>query len=166
MNDWSTTTVVGAAALALLAVLVCLAVGVLVMTTRRTRAELARTREQYHLLLARLDELERPGPGAAPTPATSEFVITEMGSHPSDAVDDAAAPGRIEGRLFADIVARETVVKAASWTYGVRRALSAENRNRIRFEVRRETRHSARRRKADVKEALRQYYARERGDAA
>ncbi|WP_101524605.1 hypothetical protein [Nocardioides houyundeii] len=61
---------------------------------------------------------------------------------------------------------REGVVKVASLAHGVRRALAPEQRNRIRFEVRRETRRAGRRRKADVKEALRQYYAREPGDVA
>ena len=71
----------------------------------------------------------------------------------------------IDGRLFADIVARETVVKAASWTHGLRRALSPENRNRIRFEVRQETRRAGRERRAEAKQALREYRARERSAA-
>jgi hypothetical protein len=42
-----------------------------------------------------------------------------------------------------------------SFGYGVRRALSAENRNRIRFEMRREVKASRRRRRRDLKEAKR-----------
>jgi len=60
------------------------------------------------------------------------------------------------------LVARESVVKAASWTHGLRRALSAESRNRIRFEVRRETRRAGRDRRAEAKQALREFRARER----
>jgi hypothetical protein len=59
-------------------------------------------------------------------------------------------------------VARETVIKAASWTHGLRRALSPESRNRIRFQVRQETRRAGRERKAELKQALREYRARER----
>ena len=39
--------------------------------------------------------------------------------------------------------------------YGVRRALSAENRNRIRFEMRREVKRARRQRRRDLKEAKR-----------
>lgn len=135
---------------------------------RRTREELARARAQHDELLARVALLERPEVARAPE-GTVEFVITDVDSSHGDQTPDhrsQATPGRIEGRLFADIVARETVVKAASWTHGLRHALSAENRNRLRFEMRREAKRAGRQRKADVKEALRQYYARERGDVA
>jgi hypothetical protein len=71
----------------------------------------------------------------------------------------------IDGRLFADIVARETVVKAASWTAGLRRALSPESRNRIRFQVRQETRRAGRERRAETRQALREFRARERAAA-
>lgn len=172
MNEWSTTTVVAAAALAAVALLLVLVVALLV-TGRRTRAELAATREAQLELLARMDALDAPGapdsePGGVPGAEVAEFVITDVGREPEPSPEGTAghSPGRIEGRLFVDIVARETVVKAASWTYGVRRALSAENRNRIRFEVRRETKRATKQRRADVKEALRQYYERQRGDVA
>ena len=69
---------------------------------------------------------------------------------------------RLEGRLFADIVARETVVKAASWTHGVRRALAPETRSRIRFQMRQETKRAGRERKAEMKVALREHRARSR----
>lgn len=137
----------------------------LARTQRRTRAELEQTRTLQSELLARLDAFDRPSAGAHPDVSVSEFVITDVGR--TEQPDDAeSAPGRLDGRLFVDIVARETLVKAASWTYGVRRALSPENRNRVRFEVHRETKRATRQRKADVKEALRQYYAKERGDVA
>lgn len=164
MDGWSTVTSTGAVALVAV-VAALLAIGLLLVSAaqRRTRRELARTREMHEELLARLSLLERPAVGQAPA-RTTEYVITDVGSEESQRAE--AAPGRIEGRLFVDIVARETVVKAASWTHGLRTALSAENRNRLRFEMRRETKRSSRQRKADVKEALRQYYARERGDVA
>lgn len=70
------------------------------------------------------------------------------------------APERIEGRLFADIVAREALVKAASWGHGLRRALAPESRNRIRFEVRQQARRARKDRKVEQREALREYRAR------
>ena len=87
------------------------------------------------------------------------YLITRM-----DAGEQAAVPlaRPIDGRLFVDIVARESVVKAASWTHGLRRALSPENRNRIRFAVRQETRRATRERRSEMKQALRELRARER----
>ena len=67
------------------------------------------------------------------------------------------APG-----LFADIVLRETVVQTASLFHGVRRALSPENRNRIRFEMRREVKRSRKQRRADLRAARREWEARQR----
>jgi hypothetical protein len=49
----------------------------------------------------------------------------------------------------------ESLVRLVSLGYGVRRALSAENRNRIRFEVRREVKRSRRQRRRDLKDARR-----------
>lgn len=100
----------------------------------------------------------------APLPVavdTDAYVITRI----DDATDhDEHAPVAvpIDGRLFADIVARETVVKAASWTAGLRRALAPETRNRIRFHVRQETRRAGRERRSETKQALREFRARER----
>ena len=102
---------------------------------------------------------------AAPGSDPAAFVITQVGG-PRE--DDAPSTGSvpvarpIDGRLFTDIVARETVVRAAGWTHGLRRALSPETRNRIRFEVRQETRRAARGRRAEMKQALREFRARER----
>ena len=47
---------------------------------------------------------------------------------------------------------RESLVKAASLGYGVRRALAPETRNRIRFEMKREVKRSRRQRRAELKE--------------
>ncbi|MFC6285818.1 hypothetical protein ACFP3Q_01565 [Nocardioides sp. GCM10027113] len=72
-----------------------------------------------------------------------------------------AAPG-IDRALFADLVLRETVVRAASLAHGVRRALAPETRNRVRFEVRREIRRARKQRRADLREARRDWEARQR----
>ena len=95
-------------------------------------------------------------------PDPTAHVITRLDER---ATEDPAplAPKRIEGRLFADIVVRETVVRASSWTRGVRRALAPETRNRIRFQVRQETRRAGHERKAEMKAALREYRSRAAG---
>ena len=126
----------------------------------RAEAVAADLADRVALLGSPLTDAPRP---VADEAAVSTFLITSM----EDGSDDQrtgsvpiAQP--IDGRLFADIVARETVVKAASWTHGLRRALSPETRNRIRFEVRRETRRAGRERRAEMKQALREFRARER----
>ena len=87
-----------------------------------------------------------------------EFVITRLGEEPAQ-----PAPA-LEARLFADIVLRESVVKAASWAHGVRQGLSPANRNRIWFEMRREVKRARKERKAEEREAIREWRARRRAD--
>ena len=94
--------------------------------------------------LASLDESTGP-----------EYVITHLGEEPAPVV---------EPKLFADIVLRETVVQAAGLFHGLRRALAPENRNRIRFEIKREVKRSRRQRRADLREARREWEARQRAD--
>jgi hypothetical protein len=130
------------------------------LALRRAR----RAESQAAALAVRVAVLESPV-AAAPQPVVDDvpgtYVITGMG------VDEVPTPEvpvarPVDGRLFADIVARESVVMAASWTHGLRRALSPASRNRIRFEVRQETRRATRQRRAETKQALREFRARER----
>lgn len=159
MTEPTILALTGAAALVVLALVVAL-----LRIRRQTARALERAAEERAALVARLEELERAGPAPHVRAEAAEFVITDVGA--AHGAEPAPAAGRIEGRLFADLVLRESVVKAAAWGHGVRRVLSPEVRSRLRSEMRRETKRSARRRKADVREALRQYYARERGDVA
>ena len=132
-----------------------------------------RARRAEALAASLAERVAVPSAPAAQAPSVAErdtaaFVITQVGD-PRE--DDAPPAGSvpvarpIDGRLFTDIVARETVVKAAGWTHGLRRALSPETRNRIRFEVRQETRRAGRDRRAEMKQALREFRARERAAA-
>jgi hypothetical protein len=89
----------------------------------------------------------------------------ELDAH-ADAGQPAVVQGRIDGALFADIVAREGVIKAAGLAHGLRRALAPATRNRIRFEMKREVKRSRRQRRADLKAALRDMQARERSGEA
>ncbi|MFC6343600.1 hypothetical protein ACFP8W_16560, partial [Nocardioides hankookensis] len=97
------------------------------------------------------------------TPEAS-FVITDLGREQQ--VDQAEAePAQTIGTaLFADLVLRETVVKAASFAHGVRRAFDAETRNRIRFEMKREVKRARKQRKVDTREAVREWQERQRAD--
>lgn len=99
---------------------------------------------------------------AAVAVETAAYVITAM----NEPQETPAVPARIDGALFADIVARETAIKAAGLAHGLRKALSPEVRNRIRFQMKREVKRSRKQRRADLKAALRDFQARERSGMA
>jgi hypothetical protein len=144
MTDWIVPVVAGVAALLALVLAV-----VLLRARAATERALVEARADADALRERLDRLERAA--AAPVPTEREYVITRLGED-----DGPAAPApTIEGRLFADLVLRETVVQAASLAQGVRRALAPETRHRIRFEMRRELKLARKQRKADLRAAKR-----------
>ncbi|CAI9406104.1 hypothetical protein [Nocardioides sp. T2.26MG-1] len=160
MQDWIVP--VGAGALALLA----LGLGVALLRARsRTDRAVTAARAETAALRAELEALERrlsrPDPR---TPADAaepqEYVITHLGEDDPDATE----PAHLERALFADLVLRETVVKAASLAHGVRRALAPETRNRIRFEMRREVKRARKQRRSDTRQARREWQARQRAD--
>lgn len=148
---WVGAACAAATALALAALVVAL----------RARRHARRLESVVDALVARVGTTDRPpvaDPQTVPAVDATAYVITGL-----DTPEVEAPPARpVDGRLFADIVARETVVKAASWTHGLRRALSPASRNRIRFEMRQETRRAGRERRAETKQALREFRARER----
>lgn len=147
------------AALAVLAVLAVALTLALLATRARTRRELDAARAESVRLRAQVDEIERTLASARPvTPRPqTEYTITELG-----AVVEPEVQPRIDQALFADLVLRETVVKAASLAHGVRRALAPESRDRIRFEMRREVRRSRKQRRVDLRVARRDWEARQR----
>ncbi len=141
-------------AILLLACLVlAAAVGVLAVALRELRdrvrvLEVARVPDVGHVT----------GAGApSSTSADEEFVITRLGVEP-----ESEPVPTVEPRLFADLVLRESVVKAAALAYGVRRGLAPANRNRIWFEMRREVKRARKERKAEEREAIREWRARQR----
>lgn len=105
-----------------------------------------------------------PTSTSSPEPEETAFLITGIAGE-RDALEARPVPQRIEGRLFADIVARETTVRAGGLLHGVRRALAPEVRNRIRFEMRQELKRSRRQRRSDLKAALRDLQQRRRDGA-
>ena len=153
MQDWIVPAVAGVLALVALG----LAVGLLRARSRTERvladgqAEIAVLRDQVAALERRLD---RPT-----VPPEASFVITDLGREAAvdeSEIESQAAP-TIGSALFADLVLRETVVKAVSLAHGVRRALDPETRNRIRFEMRREVKRARKQRKVDTREARREW---------
>jgi hypothetical protein len=158
-------------------------------TRRRWQAQLDAARADVEALTARLDDLQddrlderaptETGSRAArgPVPGPPEFVITSLpdGTAPrqpatgSDLEVVPAGGDQLTAGQFASVAVGESLVRVLSFGYGVRRALSAENRNRIRFEMRREVKLARRRRRRDLKEAkrhLRHVTSESRGDAA
>jgi hypothetical protein len=158
-------------------VAVCVAVGVvLALVVSLSWTQVAGLRREIAALRGEIDA-SRAAPGSggsarqgarsagdapAVTVPETTFVITDVGAQQSEATPDV--PTRIEGRLFADIVARETVVKVGGIAHGLRRAASPEVRNRIGFEMRREVRRARRQRRADLKEAMRDLRRRQRDE--
>jgi hypothetical protein len=157
MQDWIAPAVAGVLALVALGL-----VFALVRSRARTERLLAESRADTALLRDQVAALERRVDRPRPAPDAS-FVITDLGLERSASPDPVAEPApRLEPALFADLVLRETVVKAASLAHGVRRALDAETRNRIRFEMKREVKRARKQRRADTREARREWEARQR----
>jgi outer membrane murein-binding lipoprotein Lpp len=151
------------------AVVVAVVVAVLVSRAarRRWQAQLDAARADVEALTARVDDLvdhRAPAETATkaarePVPGPPEFVITSLpdGTVPRHADLEVARPAgaQLTAGQFASVAVGESLVRVLSFGYGVRRALSAENRNRIRFEMRREVKHARRQRRRDLKEAKR-----------
>jgi hypothetical protein len=133
---------------------------------RRAQALSVELGEELKALRDRVDDLEQPTrdhPTAPVTAATAEFLITDLGLPPAR---PPTTPVRLEASTFADIVVKETVVKAASLAHGVRRGLAPATRNRIRFEMKQEVRRARKQRRADLKLAQRELHARQRRSLA
>lgn len=160
------TTIIAAAGGAVVALLVVALVGVL-RRRNRSRADLeamlAAAQRESDDLRARLEELsarhpEIVSPTAANAPA---YLITDAGS--GTAVD---VPGveaiAVPDRLVLSATLGAPLVKVAAFGHGLRRALNPENRNRIRFEMRREVRAARKRRRQRVKDYQRAVRAEDR----
>ncbi|MEO9325145.1 hypothetical protein ABFT23_16740 [Nocardioides sp. C4-1] len=157
------------AVLATLVALVLVVVGLTVALVRshsRTRAAVAEARadaaglaEQVAAIERRLDQAARPA-----KVDEHEYVVTMLGRD-DDRVPAEPAPV-VPGPLFADLVLRESAVQAASYAAGLRRALAPEVRHRIRWAMKREVKRARKQRKADLRQAKRDFDARERDGLA
>jgi hypothetical protein len=148
--------------LVVLVTLVGVLAALLLKERARSREALAKTRSEAAELRVRVDALAAHA--AAQDRARrepEEFVITHLGEpDPDDYAEPTAT--RIDGKLFADLVLRESLVKAAALTHGVRRALAPETRNRIRFEMKREVKRAKRSRKDEFRQVRDEMRARAR----
>ncbi len=94
------------------------------------------------------------------SPPAPDYVITRVGE-----AEPEPAP-MVPGPVFADLLLKESVVQTASLFHGLRRALSPETRNRIRFHMRQEVKRSRKQRRAETREARREWAARQRAAMA
>jgi hypothetical protein len=113
---------------------------------RRGRAERAALLAEQRQLVARLEELSQAATEHA------DWVITRLG----DNEDDAVVARPVSDQLVLSAAFGEPLVKVLAFGHGVRRALAAESRNRIRFEMRREVRRARKTRRKEMKSAWRQ----------
>jgi hypothetical protein len=154
---WLQLTVTGALALLVL---------VLAVLTLRLRGRVGQLERQLVVGSSSSDPQwsPEPGPGShsrsLDEPDRTQYVITQVGE-PVLPVDREPVP-TVSAPVFADIVARETVVQTASLVHGLRRALSPETRNRIRFHMRQEVKRSRKQRRTELREVRREWAARQR----
>ena len=139
---------------------------VVLLTLIRSRAEsrralaaaAAETEELRRRLDALSEQLERVARAERARAEEAAYVITDAGEpRPEPNVPDSVVLSATVG---------EPLVKVVSLGHGLRRALSAESRNRIWFEVRREVRRARKQRRREMKQAWRQMQSEERAAAA
>lgn len=152
-----TTTLIALAVAALAMVAVAVLALLLAGERRRTSRLLADSRREQSALRRRVDELAERVACREPEDAV-DFVITDIGLTTRSTAAGTPAAGR---RRVVDATLGEPLVKVATFAFGVRRALSAESRNRIRFEMRRESRRARKVRRQEMKQAWRAMRAQE-----
>ena len=83
---------------------------------------------------------------------------------PAYVITDAGAPlePNIANRVVLSATVGEPLVKFVAFGHGIRRALSAESRNRIGFEMRREVRRARKQRRREMKYAWRRMQSEDR----
>jgi hypothetical protein len=148
-------------------VLLLLATALLLLLRSRTDARhaLAAARAETAELRDRLDALTERFEGSSAAIVTGgeeTYVITDAGG--------AEAPVPVPDRVVLSATLGEPLVKVVAFGHGMRQALSAESRNRIWFEMRREVRASRKRRRREnrafIREARAAGRAADRPDAA
>jgi hypothetical protein len=155
------------ASLALCAVVVTLGLAVALALTlsgrrrlerelREVRADLADLRSRLATSVEPVETRRSPDPLVEPVEtrrshegAAADYLITSLADdHP-----EPTAP--LSSGQFASVALGESLVRLVSLVHGVRRALSPEQRNRIRFEIGREVKRSRKQRRRDLKDARR-----------
>jgi hypothetical protein len=152
---WVLLTVTG-----VLAVLV----GVLALRVRRLEQRLVSLSASSDPIdrFSTVDNLQNGPLDRDPAEPAPEYVITRVGEPEPEPRPVPTVPGPV----FADLLLKETVVQTASLFQGLRRALSPETRNRIRFHMRQEVKRSRKQRRAELREVRREWAARRRAAMA
>jgi hypothetical protein len=146
-----------AAVLLLLVVLLFLLLRSRAESRRALAAAVAETAELRSRLDALTAELERSAQVERARAGDAAYVITDAGQpRPEPTVPD---------RVVLTATVGEPLVKVVAFGHGLRRALSAESRNKIWFEMRRETRRARKQRRREMKEAWRRMQSEERAAA-
>ena len=140
-------------------VLILLACVLLVVLRSRaeSRRELASAQAETAELRARLDRLSEQ----LERQSTTMIRVDD----PAYVITDAGEPARepnVPDRVVLTATMGEPLVKVVAFSHGVARALSAESRNKIRFEVRREVRRARKQRRREMKDAWRRMQAEDR----
>jgi len=154
------TPVLVAGAAAVLIVLACVLV-VMLRSRAESRRELAAAQAETAALRARLDRLSEQLERQSATMIRVDdpaYVITDAGEPPREP--------NVPDRVVLTATMGEPLVKAVAFGHGVARALSAESRNRIWFEVRREVRRARKQRRREMKDAWRRMQAEDRSTQA
>jgi hypothetical protein len=147
--------------LALLIVL--LSIGARRNAQRRLLESEASEAELRERLEALEKKLTQPEPGSRRQRRNEkEYVITSLADDGEPVQVERVEQRTLTAPAFADAVFRETMVHSAALVHGVRRALSPEVRFKIRYEMHREVKRSRKDRKSEMRDALREYRARQR----
>ena len=168
-----------ALATALLVIVLVAVVGWLVRELRRTRsrseqvladaaADVDELREELDALQVRLRDEAQQLDDARRSLRLADLTVVDDNEYRITAVGERRGGGplalvpSVPGPQFVDAMLRESLIRTASIAAGLRRALAPEVRNRIRFEMKRELKRSRKQRKTDLKQARREWEARQR----
>ena len=169
-----------ALATVLLVIVLVAVVGWLVRELRRTRsrgeqvladaaADVDELREELDTLQVRLRDEVQQLDDARRSLRLADLTVVDDNEYRITAVGERRGGGplallpTVPGPQFVDTMLRESLIRTASIAAGLRRALAPEVRNRIRFEMKRELKRSRKQRKTDLKQARREWKARQRG---
>jgi hypothetical protein len=155
-----TPVLIGCTTAVLLLLVVLLAL--LLRSRAESRRELASAAAETAELRRRLDamseQLERAVQTDRARALEAAYVITDAG--------EARPEPNVPDRVVLTAAVGEPIVKVVSFGHGLRRALSAESRNRIFFEMSREVRRARKQRRREMKQAWRRMQSEERAAAA
>lgn len=153
--------IAGAAAAAGIVCLLAIALRRRTISRQELAAALAHAQAETAELRSRLDALT-----AQLEHQSSSMIRVD---DPAYVITDAGMPRpepNVADRVVLTATVGEPLVKVVAFGHGMRRALSAESRNRIWFEMRREVRRARKQRRREMKDAWRRVQAEDRASRA